>query len=56
MDNWNVLLEPVRASLHQVGEFLPRLLLALAILLLGWLLAKAVRFAIVRALRAINFP
>ena len=56
MENWNVLLEPVRASLHQVGEFLPRLLLALAILLLGWLIAKAVRFAIVKALRAINFP
>ncbi len=56
MENWDVLLEPVRASLHQVGEFLPRLLLALAILVLGWLVAKAVRFAIVRALRAVNFP
>ncbi len=55
MESWNVLIEPVRASLHQVGEFLPRLILALAILVVGWLVAKAVRFALVRTLRAINF-
>ena len=55
MDNVNVLLEPIRASLHQIGAFLPRVLLAIVILILGWLLAKAVRFAIVRSLRAINF-
>jgi hypothetical protein len=55
MDNVNVLLEPIRASLHQIGAFLPRVLLAIVILIAGWLLAKAVRFAIVRSLRAINF-
>ena len=55
MDNVDVLLEPIRASLHQIGAFLPRVLLAIAILIAGWLVAKAVRFAIVRALRAINF-
>jgi hypothetical protein len=55
MDNVNMLLEPIRASLHQVGAFLPRLLLALLILIAGWLVAKAVRFAIVRTLRAVNF-
>jgi len=51
----NMLLESLRESLHQVGAFLPRLLLAIVILIVGWLLAKAVRFAIVRGLRAINF-
>jgi hypothetical protein len=51
----NMLLESVRESLHQVGAFVPRLLLAVVILLLGWLIAKAVRFAIVKGLRAINF-
>ena len=51
----NILLESIRESLHQVGIFLPRLLLAIVILIAGWLLAKAVRFAIVKALRAINF-
>ena len=51
----NMLLESIRESLHQVGVFLPRLLLAIVIVVIGWLIAKAVRFAIVRALRAINF-
>src|SRR5215831_13275325 len=51
----NMLLESVRESLHQVGAFLPRLLLAILIVVLGWLVAKAVRFAIVKGLRAINF-
>jgi hypothetical protein len=55
MDNMNMLLEPIQASLHQVGEFLPRVLLGIAILLVGWLVANVVRFAIVRGLRAINF-
>ncbi len=55
MDNVSVLLEPIRASLHQVGAFLPRVLLAILILIVGWLIAKAVRFAIVRSLHAINF-
>ena len=32
MENMEMLLEPIRTSLHQVGEFLPRVLLALAIL------------------------
>lgn len=51
----DILLEPIRTSLHQVGEFLPRVLLALVILVAGWLAAKAVRFAIVKTLRAVNF-
>jgi hypothetical protein len=55
MDEFNVLLEPIRTSLHQIGTFLPRVLLAIVILIVGWLLAKAVRFAIVRSLHAINF-
>jgi hypothetical protein len=55
MDNVNVLLEPIRGSLHIIGAFLPRLLLAVMIMVLGWLAAKAFRFAIVKALRAVNF-
>ena len=55
MDNMQMLLEPIRASLRQVGEFLPHVLLAILILIIGWLVAKAARFAIVRMLRAINF-
>jgi len=55
MDNMEMLLEPIRTSLHQVGEFLPRVLLAIVVLVVGWLIAKAVRFALVKMLRAINF-
>jgi len=50
-----MLIEPLRALLVQVGAFLPRLALALLVLVGGWLLAKAARFTVVRALRAINF-
>jgi len=38
-----------------VGAFLPRLGVALALALAGWLVAKALRFATVKALRALNF-
>ncbi|MDH3460673.1 MAG: hypothetical protein OEM00_06770, partial [Burkholderiaceae bacterium] len=34
----------------------PRLGVALGVLFVGWLVAKAVRFSIVKALRALNFP
>lgn len=55
MESVDVFLEPVRAFLTQVGAFLPRLALALVVLVAGWLLAKGARFAVVRGLRAINF-
>jgi flagellar biosynthesis protein FliQ len=55
MTDVDVMLEPVRIFLAQVGLFLPRLLLALVVIIVGWLLAKAARFAIVRGLRAVNF-
>lgn len=55
MDNVDMLIEPFRMSLQQIGAFVPRVLLAIVILIVGWLVAKAVRFAIVRGLRAINF-
>lgn len=51
----SMLLEPAKAFLLQVGQFLPKLLLAIIVLVVGWLLAKAVRFAVARGLRAINF-
>lgn len=55
MDRVDVMLEPVRALLVQVGAFLPRLVLALVVVIVGLLIAKAIRFAVRRALRAINF-
>jgi hypothetical protein len=55
MQNIDVILEPVRAFLQQLGAFMPRLALAIGVLLVGWLVAKAFRFSVVRALRALNF-
>ena len=55
MESVDMFLEPVRVFLTQVGAFLPRLALALVVLVAGWLLAKGARFAVVRGLRAINF-
>src|SRR5204863_2657471 len=51
----NMLLESIRESLHQIGVFLPRLLLAIVILIIGWVFAKAGRCAIINALCAINY-
>ncbi len=55
MQSVDVLFDPVRAVLLQIGAFLPRLALALVVLVIGFLIAKVVRFALEKALRAINF-
>jgi hypothetical protein len=55
MNQIDIMLEPVRGVLLQFGAFLPRLILALFILLIGWMLAKAIRLLVVKGLRAINF-
>lgn len=55
MNNVDVMFEPVRAFLVQVGTYLPRIAVAIVVLIAGWLIAKALRFAAVRGLRAINF-
>ena len=56
MERVDMLLEPVaRLSCCQIGAFLPRLGSRSLVLLAGWLLAKAARFAVVKGLRAINF-
>lgn len=48
-------LEPVRGFLLRAGEFLPRILLAVVIVVVGWMVAKMVRYAIAKGLRAVNF-
>jgi hypothetical protein len=55
MQSVDLVLDTAREFLHQTAAFLPRLLLALIVLLVGWLFAKAARFAVDRGLRAINF-
>jgi len=55
MESVDMLLEPARAFLAQVGSYLPRLLLAVVVVIGGWLVAKLARFTILKGLRAINF-
>lgn len=55
MEQMSMALEPLRAFFVQLVEFLPRLLLAIVITIIGWLIAKALRLGVVKALRAVNF-
>ena len=55
MDTLTFYLEPLRAFLFQIGSYVPRLVFAALVLVAGWLIAKVVRFAVIRGLRAINF-
>ena len=55
MNDINVLLEPVHALLAQIGAFMPRLVIALGVVVAGWVIARFVRFSVVKALRALNF-
>lgn len=50
-----MLVEPLRGFLRQLGDLLPRLLIAILVLVVGWMIAKMVRFAVARGLRAVNF-
>jgi flagellar biosynthesis protein FliQ len=55
MEQIDMMLVPLHRILQEVGNFLPRLGIALLVLLLGWIAAKAVRFSVVKGLRALNF-
>jgi hypothetical protein len=56
MQSIDILFDTAREFLHQAAIFLPRLLLALVVVAVGWLLAKAARFAVDKGLRALNLP
>ena len=47
--------DSVRAMFIRVGNALPRVLVALLIFMAGWLVARAARWALVKALRTIGF-
>jgi flagellar biosynthesis protein FliQ len=55
MERIDVMFEPVRVFMVQVGDLLPRLLLALVVLVAGYFIARLVKFAVVKTLRAGNF-
>jgi mechanosensitive ion channel-like protein len=55
MQPFDGFLDPVHSFLAQATEIFPKVLLGILILVFGWLIAKLIRFAVVKALRAINF-
>ncbi len=55
MQSIDMLLVTTHEFLDQIAAFLPKLVLALIVVFAGWLLAKAIRFAVEKGLRAVNF-
>lgn len=55
LDKIEKTLSPTYQFLSNFVDFIPKLLLAVVILVLGWLLAKAIAFAIVKSLKFVPF-
>ncbi len=55
METVHTLIEPFRLMLLQIVAFLPRLAVGLVIVVVGWVLAKAAKLAVIKGLRAVNF-
>lgn len=55
MDQVDVVLEPVKFFTSQLVYFLPKLLIAMLVLVLGWLLAKLLFTMVVKSLNAMHF-
>src|SRR3984885_15865237 len=55
MHNLDLLPQTADEFVHRAAVLLPNIVVAIGILILGWLLAKLARFLVERALRAVNF-
>lgn len=55
MDQANLIVDTVRSYLVEIGRFLPKLTGAILVLLIGWLIAKALQWALIRGLRLTRF-
>jgi hypothetical protein len=54
MNQINVVLESLKTFWMELGNFLPQLIAALLVLIVGWLIAKLIRKAFVRVLRLLR--
>jgi len=55
MNSWQViLLEPARVVLAQIGQFSVNILLVIIILIIGWIISKAIRAVVTKGLRVIK--
>lgn len=56
MANWSVVfIEPARVVLAQIGQFLVNVILVVIILIVGWVISKAVKTLIVQVLKTVKF-
>lgn len=56
MTNWSgVFIEPARVVLGQIGQFLVNVILVVIILIVGWVISKAVKTLIVQVLKTVKF-
>jgi len=54
MQSFDMLLDTTREFMRQTAAFLPHLVMALVVVVIGYLIARVARFAVERALRAVN--
>ncbi len=52
----DIISESVSSFVSGIGEFLPRVLAAVVILIVGWIAAKLLKAAVARGLKLIRFP
>ncbi len=56
MSDWQaLLLEPARAILTQIGQFVIKLIVVIFVLIVGWLISKVIRTAVTRIAKLIKF-
>ena len=52
----DIISDSVGAFLRGIGEFLPNILAAIVILIVGWIIARLLKAAVGRGLRVVRFP
>lgn len=52
----DVIRDSISTFISGIGEFLPNILAAIIILLVGWLIAKVLKAGVLRLLKALKFP
>lgn len=55
MEQVDIVMTSLRSFMFDLGSFLPKLLGAVAILIVGWLVAKLLHFVVVRGLKGMQF-
>jgi hypothetical protein len=55
MEQVDMVFDTVRSFLGEIGAFLPKLIGAVVILIIGWLLAKLIAYLVVRGLKLMRF-